>query len=123
MVRKLLWVDCVAAALAGVAVLALSGWLSRLHELPRELIVFVGAVNLLFVSDAFTLARRAERPLSWIRLLVAGNATWTGACLALAAAYRTRASVYRIVHLSVRRPSSVARRRRSGASGSGGRGG
>ena len=28
LLRKLLWVDCTAAGLAGVTVLALSGWLS-----------------------------------------------------------------------------------------------
>src|SRR5687768_15314132 len=44
--KNLLWVDCIAGALAGVVVLALSGWLSGVHGLPRELLLFNGTVNL-----------------------------------------------------------------------------
>ncbi len=97
--RKLLWVDCTAAAIAGVAVLALSGWLSRLHVLPPELLLFIGADNLLYGSYSFTLARRAERPMFLIKVLVCANAAWSVVCLGLAATFWGQASLWGIGHL------------------------
>jgi hypothetical protein len=82
--RKLLWVDCTAAALAGVAVLALSGWLSRLYGLPRNLLLFIGGVNLLYGCYSFSLARRARRPRYLINLLVFANLAWAVVCVGLA---------------------------------------
>jgi hypothetical protein len=99
LLRRLLWVDCTAAALAGVLVLALSGWLSRVYELPRGLLLFTGAVNLLYASYSFSLAVRTVRPLSLIKLLVFANASWVVVCLGLAVAFREQASVFGIGHL------------------------
>ena len=82
--RKLLWVDCTAAALAGVAVLALSGWLSRLYALPRELLLFIGAVNLLYGCYSFSLAVRARRPKHLLNALVFANLAWAILCVGLA---------------------------------------
>jgi hypothetical protein len=92
--RRLLWVDCTAAALAGVAVLALSGWLSRLYALPRGLLLFIGAVNLLYACYSFSLAVRAQRPIVLIQLLVFANAAWAVVCLGLAITFRQQASVF-----------------------------
>lgn len=97
--RRLLWVDCTAAALAGVAVLALSGWLSRLHALPQDLLLFTGAVNLLYGSYSFSLAVRSERPLLGIKLLVVANLSWAVVCVALVAVYWQQASVFGFFHL------------------------
>ncbi len=65
--KKLLWVDCVGAALAGLTVIALSGWLSRLEGLPWEVLLFTGAANLLYASYSFSLAVRSERPMRLIK--------------------------------------------------------
>jgi hypothetical protein len=97
--RKLLWMDCIAAAIAGVAVLALNGWLSRLYMLPHELIMFIGVVNLLYGSYSFTLARRARRRMLLIKLLVFANAAWVIVCLGLAATFWNQASVFGLMHL------------------------
>jgi len=99
LLRRLLWVDCTAAALAGVTVLALSGWLSRLHALPQDLLVFTGAVNLLYGSYSFSLAVRSERPLLGIKLLVVANLSWAVVCVGLAIAYWQQATVFGLVHL------------------------
>ncbi|MBA3890816.1 MAG: hypothetical protein H0X64_09800 [Gemmatimonadaceae bacterium] len=77
----------------------LSGWLSRLHSLPLELLLFVGVMNLLYASYSFSLAVRAERPLSLITLLVSANAAWVLVCLMLAMTYRQSATVFGIGHL------------------------
>jgi hypothetical protein len=97
--QKLLWIDSGAAALAGVGVVAFSGWLSRLHGLPRELLLFIGAVNLVYAAYSFSLAVRAERPMLLIKLLVCGNASWAVICLVLATAYLSQATVFGMAHL------------------------
>jgi hypothetical protein len=97
--RKLLWVDCIGAALVGVAVLALSEWLSELHGLPRGLLLFTGAVNLLYGSYSFSLARRDRRPLVLLRVLVFANATWACVCVGLLVAFGAGATPFGVVHL------------------------
>lgn len=97
--RKILWVDCTAAFLAGAAVIALSGWLSQLHGLPQGLLLFIGAANLVYATYSFTLARWAARPLSLIRLLVYANWAWVIVCMALAATFWDQASPFGIAHL------------------------
>ncbi len=79
--RKLLWVDGLAGAVAGVAVLMLGGWPSRWYRLPRDLLFFIGWANLAYASYSLSLARRLERPESLIVLLVVANLTWSAACL------------------------------------------
>ncbi len=91
---RLLWVDCTAAALAGVMVIALSSWLSRVHGLPREVLLFIGAVNLLYAFYSFALAVRSERPLYLIKLLVVANLAWVPVCVGLAITFRNQASVF-----------------------------
>src|SRR5688572_11389047 len=97
--RNLLWIDCAAAALAGVAVLTFSRWLSSLYALPHALLLFTGVVNLLYGSYSFTLATRAIRPRSAINLLVFANLLWTAICLGLAVVFGGSASVFGIGHL------------------------
>jgi hypothetical protein len=97
--RKLLWVDCTAAALAGVAVLAFSGWLSRLYGLPRDLLLLIGAVNLLYGCYSFSLAVRARRPRRLIHLLVFANLCWAAVCLVLAVAFREPATLFGLAQL------------------------
>jgi hypothetical protein len=97
--RNLLWVDCIAGALAGVLVLLFSGWLSSLHALPRELLLLNGAVNLLYASYSFSLAARARRPRSLIKVLVFANLSWAVVCLCLVAGFAGSATVFGIGHL------------------------
>jgi len=99
LLRRLLWVDCTAAALAGVLVLTFSGWLSRLHGLPQDLLLFTGVVNLLYGSYSFSLAVRTERPLALIKLLAVANMGWAVVCIGLATAYGQQATVFGLVHL------------------------
>ena len=80
---KLLWIDSSAALLAGGLVLALSGWLSKLHALPGGLLVLTGGVNLLYGSYSFSLAVRAQRPRVLITVLVVANLSWAAVCLGL----------------------------------------
>jgi hypothetical protein len=97
--RNLLWVDCTAGALAGVAVLMLSGWLGGLYALPRGLLLFTGAVNVLYASYSFTLAIRSTRPKSLILLLVFANLAWAVVCLGLAVVFAGSATLFGVGHL------------------------
>jgi hypothetical protein len=98
LLRKLLWVDCGAAALAGVVVVSASAWLSRLYALPQALLVAMGAANLAYGAFSFSLARRARRPRSLIGLLVAANATWAALCGLAAVLLAGPASGFGVAH-------------------------
>ena len=97
--RDLLWVDCTAGAAAGAAMLTLSGWLGSLYGLPRELLLFMGAVNLLYASYSFSLARRARRSRNSIDLLVFANVAWVPVCLGFAVMFRDAATAFGVAHL------------------------
>lgn len=97
--RKLLWVDCIGGALAGVAVLSLSGWLSELHGLPRGLLLFTGTVNLFYGGYSFSLARRSRRPLVLLRVLVFANGAWACVCVGLLIAFGADVTPFGVLHL------------------------
>jgi hypothetical protein len=97
--KHLLWVDCTAGAVAGVLMLSLSGWLTRLYALPLRLLLLIGAANLLYGACSFMLARRAHRPMSLVVLLVGANAAWSLVCLGLATRYWTQASAFGLAQL------------------------
>lgn len=97
--RKLLWVDCIAAALAGMIVLALAESLSHLYALPRRLLLLIGAVNCLYASYSFALAVRTNRPRHLINLLVCANLTWSVVCLVLAFVFSEPATVFGLAQL------------------------
>lgn len=97
--QRLLWVDCTAGALVGVAVIALAEWLSRLEGLPHEALLFTGIVNLLYASYSFSLAVRPARPMRFIKLLVFANLAWVPVCLGLAAFFADQASAFGFAHL------------------------
>jgi hypothetical protein len=97
--KTLLWVDCIGGALAGVAVIALSGLLSRLEGLPQALLIFTGAVNLLYASYSYSLARRPKRPMWRIKLLVAVNLAWAPVCVGLLITFSAPATLFSYLHL------------------------
>lgn len=99
LLRKLLWVDCGAAFLAGAAVVSLAEWLSRLYALPHGLLVGMGVVNLGYGAFSFSLARRARRPRSLIALLVVANATWAALCGLVAVRLAGTASAFGLAHV------------------------
>lgn len=96
---RLLWIDCAAGAVVGVAVLALSGWLSDLYGLPRGLLLFTGAANLAYASYSFSLARRSVRPMAGLALLAVANMAWAVPCVVWAATYWDTATPLGIGHL------------------------
>ncbi len=99
MIRNLLWVDGLGAAVAGVAVLLLSSWLSPWYQLPLQFVLFVGVVNLAYATYSLSLARRSRRPMALIRLLVVGNLAWALALIRWTFVYWETASLWGLAHL------------------------
>jgi len=95
----LLWVDCTGAAVVGVAVILLSGWLSELEGVPRNVILFTGVVNLLYGSFSFSLAVRKRRPMRRIKALVWANLAWTPVCVGLVIAFWSSITPFGVTHL------------------------
>ena len=98
MLRRLLWIDCAAGAIAAVMVFVLSPWLSGLYGLPREILLFIASANLVYAAYSFSLARSAQRPMSLIMRLVYANGAWVLVCSGLAASFWNEATVFGLAH-------------------------
>lgn len=85
--RTILGVDGGAGLLVGVVVLALHRWLAGLYGFHPDLVLAIGAANVLYGSFSTTLAVRASsgRPPSrrTVDVLVAANLAWAVVCVAL----------------------------------------
>ncbi|MBB4636751.1 hypothetical protein [Longimicrobium terrae] len=99
--RNLLWIDCIAGALAGATMLVLGGWLSELYGVPCGLLLFMGAANLLYAAYSFSLAARTRRSTNLILLLVLANLAWAAVCAGLAVVFRDSATPLGIAALAV----------------------
>jgi len=98
MLRHLLWIDSGAGLLAGMGMLAFSGWLSELYALPRALLVAMGVANLMYGTYSGMLARRSRRPMGLIVLLATANGTWAILCGLAAAYFARRGSGFALAH-------------------------
>ncbi len=96
--RQLLWVDCSAGAVVGVAMFTLGGWLSEWYEVPKKLLYFMGVANLAYATYSFSLARRSVRPMALIVLLVVANLTWAVVCLRWAVVFNGTATLLGVAH-------------------------
>lgn len=97
--RNLLWIDCSAGLLVGALVLLLHELLTRWYGLPYGLVVFLGAMNLVYGTYSLSLALRKKRPLQLIRLLASANMAWAFVCIALALGFLGTASPVGLVLL------------------------
>lgn len=84
-IRSVLWFDCAAGAIAGVAMLALSGVLAPLFGIPQAVLVTTALVNVAYGTFSFSLARQPEAPRHLVRVLIVANFGWTVVCVGLAA--------------------------------------
>lgn len=96
---NLLWIDCTAGAVVGLVVLLFTTPLSHLQALPHDLLLFMGAANVLYASFSFFIATRRTRPLPLIKLLVVANGCWSLVCVCLAVAFADTATIFGLGHL------------------------
>jgi hypothetical protein len=98
-IRHLLWIDCIAAALAGTLMLALGDRLADLYAMPPAWLRLIGAVNLLYACLSGTLALRDKRSVRWVAVLSIANGAWSMACIGIAAAMAGTATAFCMAHL------------------------
>lgn len=97
--RRIFWIDGLAALSAGVFVLVLRRPLAELYALPLDLVTTIGLVNLAYSTFGLTLATRRRRPLAFIVALALANVTWASICLVLAMRFRNEAGTLGLAHI------------------------
>ena len=97
--RRILWIDGIAALLAGSLLLVAAGWLEEWYNIFRETLAFVALVNLAYGTYSLSIAMLNKRPLVLIVLLVSANLIWSINCLRLAFVFRDTASFLGLTHL------------------------
>jgi hypothetical protein len=98
-VRHLLWIDCVAAALAGTLVLCFVDALANLYAIPHAWLRLIGAINLFYACLSGSLALRNRRPVRWIAGLSIANGAWSMTCIGIAMAQTGTAMPWGMAHL------------------------
>lgn len=99
LIRNILWLDCTAAALAGLVVLSFSTQLSDWYAAPEALLRFIGAVNIAYACYSFSLAARTRRSEISIGLLAWANGAWAVVCLCIAAILAQTLSPLGFIHI------------------------
>ena len=97
--KNLLWIDCIAGALAGVAMLLLLDWLAALYGMHRELLVFIGVANVLYASYSLSLSIRRTRTPLMLNALILANGVWALVCIGLAMRWAGTATMFGMAHL------------------------
>jgi hypothetical protein len=95
----LLWIDCIAAALAGTLVLALGERLAGLYAMPHMGLQLIGAINLLYACLSGSLALHNQRPVSLVAALSIANGAWSMTCIGIAVAMAGTATPFGMAHL------------------------
>lgn len=98
-VRPLLWIDCIAAALAGTLVLCFVDALANLYAIPHAWLRLIGAINLFYACLSGSLALRNKRPVRWIAALGIANGAWSMACIGIAMTAAGTATAFGMAHL------------------------
>lgn len=97
--KNILWIDCGAAALAGMLVLFAVQCLSSLYHLPKNVIIFIGCVNLLYACYSFLLANYKNRSILLINMLVVANSMWGLICLIMLWMFWQEITIFAIIHI------------------------
>lgn len=97
--KRLLWIDGIAALLAGTILLIFGFRLSVFFQLPDNLVKAQGIISLVYSSYSLSLARRESNSKRLIYLLAVANAVYAlfGICLLLY--FFKTASIYGILYL------------------------
>lgn len=97
--RRIFWIDGLAALSAGVFVLVFRRHLAELYTFPLDLLTVVGFVNVAYSTFGLTLAGQSRRRLGAVIALAAANYIWSGICLTLAFRFANEASPLGLAHI------------------------
>ncbi|ODA31267.1 hypothetical protein [Planctopirus hydrillae] len=82
--RLLILLDWTAGAGAGVLMILLRFWLAELYQLPAELMLTFGMVNLAYASFSFILWLLSRKDyVPGLQMIAAANILWAIVCLAM----------------------------------------
>jgi hypothetical protein len=94
--RKLLWIDAIAAFSSGCIVMILVDPLSDLLNLPVALLRTLSVISFVYAPYSFYLAMRRSISERLTKLLVAANSLYATTCLILLALFFDTASLWGI---------------------------
>ena len=98
--KQILWVDCTAAASAGLIVLFAGEWFSQLYHLPKHVVIFIGCINLLYACYSFALANYKKRSLLLINILAIANSIWVVVCLFMLWRFWQEMTIFAVIHIA-----------------------
>lgn len=97
--RQLLWIDGLAALLAGLLQLVAADWLEEWYNISSKTLSFIAVVNLIYASYSLSIALLKKRPRTLIVILVIANLAWSINCLRLAILFHDTASLFGVTYL------------------------
>jgi len=92
--KKLLWIDGIAALLAGTIVIIFCHWLSVFFNLPQNLLRTLAIISLVYSLYSANLARRQIHSRKLVYILVIANAMYALLALCIVVYYFSTATVY-----------------------------
>lgn len=92
--EKILWIDCLGGLIVGCIVLSASSLLARLENLPTQIVIAMGIVNLVYGSFSLYITTRKYRTISLVTALAVANALWLTVCIGITVSYWQEISTF-----------------------------
>jgi hypothetical protein len=97
--RRLLWVDAIAAGSAGVLLLMLRDWLAGWYGFALAQLWVMALVSLCYCAFGLFVLTRRELPLSLVRVLFTANFAWASVCAIAVPVLATSATIFGLAAL------------------------
>ena len=92
--KSLLWIDFWLGFTTGVIGILFYGFLETLLQIPRDIVVIVSVVTLLYAFLAFFLAQRNSPEVRLTKVLIIANWLWSIVSVVLLYLYFSNASIF-----------------------------
>jgi hypothetical protein len=79
--KKLIWIDAIAALLSGVVVFMIRPLLADFLRIPLSLLTTLSIISLCYACYSSYLARHKIKPVALVRILIGANALYALACV------------------------------------------
>lgn len=99
--KKILWIDCLAALSAGLVLLIFKGNMSPFFNVPKSLLTTLMMVAFCYACYSFYLANHSSPPKILLKILVLGNSMYALVCLFLLASFYKTATVFGVIYFSI----------------------
>ncbi|HWB74481.1 MAG TPA: hypothetical protein VG755_05990 [Nannocystaceae bacterium] len=97
--RRLLWIDAIAAGSAGVLLLALRGWLAGFYGFALAQLWVMAVVSLCYCALGSIVLSQRTLPLGLVRVLFTANFAWACVCALAVPVLARSATVFGLVAL------------------------